>query len=107
MVETYTKLDSITHIHKRPDMYIGSIKTKKEESEILYDKEMKTVENIFINDGFVRIFLEALSNAIDNFYRSSEMKMTKIMRQDLQVYIMMGIIYQYEFMKRKTYMCLN
>lgn len=79
MVETYTKLDSITHIHKRPDMYIGSIKTKKEESEIIYDKEMKSVENISVNSGFIRIFLEALSNAIDNFYRSNDTKMTKIM----------------------------
>lgn len=79
----YKKLDSISHIHKRPDMYIGTNKTRETENEILCNEnwEMKHYDFVSINDGFLRIFLEALSNAIDNFYRSLESKipMTKIM----------------------------
>ena len=86
MTEKYKKLDSITHIHKRPDMYIGTNKTRSIPNEIICSKEkenyiMKIKENAKVNDGFVRIYLEALSNAVDNFYRSIETSspMTKIM----------------------------
>jgi len=81
--KTYKKLDSITHIHTRPDMYIGTNKLRKMEYEFI-SKESQLIElesNISINDGFIRIFLEAISNAIDNFYRSKDGKrpMSKLM----------------------------
>lgn len=86
MQQQYKKLDSISHIHKRPDMYIGTNKTRSIPNEIICNKgengyTMTVKENTKVNDGFVRIYLEALSNAVDNFYRSigTSSPMTKIM----------------------------
>lgn len=83
MATKYKKLDSISHIHQRPDMYIGTNKTRVIPSVFLYSDNNKIVfkEQCQINDGLLRIFLEALSNAIDNFYRSQNSKtpMTKMM----------------------------
>ena len=85
-VTTYKSLDQRTHVLHRPDMYIGTVKsvttdfyvaskTKDEKDEInIYRK------NGTINPGLHRIFIEPLSNAIDNFFRSYETdtKCTKI-----------------------------
>ena len=70
MTEKYKKLDSITHIHKRQDMYIGTNKTRSIPNEIICSKEkenyiMKIKENAKGNDGFVRIYLEALSGKLE------------------------------------------
>ena len=79
--QTYKKLDSISHIHARPDMYIGTNKTRVTEHEFLWNDEcMEYHHELNFNEGFVRIFLEALSNAVDNFYRSQvgDTPMTKL-----------------------------
>ena len=77
----YQKLDSISHIHKRPDMYIGTNRLREVSDQLLCD--MTSIihrDQLQMNDGFARIFLEALSNAIDNFYRSqnTDTPLTKI-----------------------------
>ena len=74
----YEQLSPIDHIHHRPDMYIGTIKTQKFENEYI----LKTTEDnkyrivqvdaIRYSPGLLRIFIEALSNAIDNVWRSQE-----------------------------------
>jgi len=81
--QQYEKLDSISHIHKRPDMYVGSIKPRIHEKEWILNQEktrMELKENIIYSDGLIRIFVEALSNAIDNVWRSKEknIKVSKI-----------------------------
>ena len=38
----YQKLDQIEHIHKRPDMYVGAIKQKKESNEWMADLTSET-----------------------------------------------------------------
>lgn len=71
---TYKALDQRTHVLHRPDMYIGSVKNVRveyygasqiEESLFIVKKENE------INPGLHRIFIEVLSNAIDNVWRSS------------------------------------
>lgn len=101
---SYVSLDQRTHILHRPDMYIGNIKNvltefygakylckdekedEKEDKKVIKDEEDDEKE-IFIfkkrgeiNYGLHRIFIEVLSNAIDNVWRSSltETKCTKI-----------------------------
>lgn len=77
----YEKLDPITHIHKRPDMYIGSLKPRNQTREWLTENEkMVENQNIKYSDGLLRIFIEALSNAIDNVWRSyqANIRCTKI-----------------------------
>ncbi len=67
----YQKLDPIEHIHHRPDMYVGSIRAKRESFEwVMDDGKMKKVTDILYSQALLRIFVEALSNAIDNVWRS-------------------------------------
>lgn len=84
----YIKKDPIEHIMLRPDMYIGSTTVKKTTE---YVAEKVVVENspttykinkkeIAISSGIVRVFIEAISNAVDNVERSknTKTKCTKI-----------------------------
>lgn len=93
---TYKSLDQRSHILLRGDMYIGSTKntdiefyaaTDKKEKEEEKKEEEKKEKKISIvkkagtiNPGLHRIFVEILSNAIDNVWRSSstETPTTKI-----------------------------
>lgn len=71
--KTYTKLTDIEHVLKRPGMYIGSVVNKNSE-EFVYDKTINKIvqKNVYCNDGIVRIFIEAISNAIDNIADSED-----------------------------------
>ena len=61
--KTYKKLDSITHIHTRPDMYIGTNKLRNMDYEFLCNETKIHLErDIEINYVFIRIYLDALSN---------------------------------------------
>jgi len=68
---SYEKLDPISHIHKRPDMYIGSLIKRIQRNEYTHDNHsiVETPE-LEYSDGLLRIFVEALSNAIDNVWRT-------------------------------------
>ena len=71
----YQKLDQIEHIHHRPDMYIGSLKPKKELNEWISTMKatgIKQIGSIKYSQGLVRIFIEAISNSIDNVWRSKD-----------------------------------
>ena len=69
------ELDPIEHILKRPDTYVGSIRSKKAE-EYVGDMDGETFsikkETITFAPAMLRIFVEALSNAIDNVQRSKD-----------------------------------
>ena len=70
----YQKKDPISHCLDRPDMYVGSIRLRdtseyiassNEEGEYsIYNKQIQS------SPAILRIFIEALSNAIDNVERS-------------------------------------
>lgn len=76
----YQKLDPISHIHKRPDMYIGSLKPRDQLKEWIAENDKIIEKNVKYSDGLLRIFIEALSNAIDNVWRSkqNDIKSSKI-----------------------------
>lgn len=67
----YIKKDPISHCLSRPDMYIGSINIRPltEYVSSLGGYNI-TQENIQSSAGILRIFIEILSNAIDNVERS-------------------------------------
>lgn len=69
----YQQLDPIEHIIKRPDMYVGSIVTRENEQYISigegFEIQKKSIRS---SPAFIRIFIEAISNAIDNSQRSKE-----------------------------------
>jgi len=70
----YEKLDPISHIHHRPDMYVGSLKALTE-SDWVASSDLTQIlhkSNLTYNPGLLRIFVEVLSNVIDNVWRSEE-----------------------------------
>lgn len=89
--QRYRKMDAITHILHRPDMYVGSMDAKdiysyiaeKDNEEKEDEKKEKIIisqKNVNISPAFLRIFVEPLSNCIDNVTRGKESgtKTTKI-----------------------------
>lgn len=71
--KVYTKKDPISHILDRSDMYVGSKKMRKGEEYIAVkeDDVYKIVKKeITSSPAILRIFVEILSNAIDNVERS-------------------------------------
>jgi len=75
--KVYKKLDPITHILERSDMYVGSKRLKKIEEYIaIKDKENFKIIKKYINSSpaILRIFVEVLSNAVDNVERSKNTK---------------------------------
>ena len=77
-IPKYEKLDPISHILKRPDMYVGSLKSQKECNEWIANINdinspiFVKVDEIKYSPALLRIFVEAVSNAIDNVWRSQE-----------------------------------
>lgn len=72
----YEKLDPITHIHRRTDMYIGNPLPAVHPPEWIVDekdpvKMVRSDEPVY-SDGLLRILIEPLSNMIDNAWRSRE-----------------------------------
>ena len=69
----YSALEPHEHVLKRPSMYIGGIVPVKMDfySANNVDEGIKIVKKEgMINQGLHRIFVEILSNAIDNVWRS-------------------------------------
>lgn len=84
-IDSYEKLSEIDHILCRPDMYVGSnISEKKEEYIAIKQDDNKgykiVKKEVIYPPGLLRIFVEILSNAIDNVSRSKKegIKCTKI-----------------------------
>ena len=75
--KVYTKKDQISHVLDRSDLWVGSTRPKKIEEFIgIKDEEdfkikKKTIE---CSPALLRIFIEALSNAMDNVERSKKAK---------------------------------
>lgn len=73
MKVSYEKMDPITHIHKRPDMYLGTLVPKTHDPEwVLVGDSMSMLAEPVYSDGLWRIFLEPISNVIDNVWRSRQ-----------------------------------
>ena len=74
----YTKKDHIDHILTRSEMYTGSIKLRNYEDYIAVKDEEENYKvikkTISSSPGVLRIFVEALSNCIDNASRSKGTK---------------------------------
>ena len=84
MTTRYQSLDQRSHILHRPDMYIGTVVGTQQEVFVASPAEEDSVRIVkrpaLINPGLHRIFIEILSNAIDNVWRSAstDTKTTRI-----------------------------
>ena len=71
----YESLTQLEHILLRSEMYIGSKVLKTSEELIALEEDSKFVlkkQDVEFSDGFLRLFIEIISNAIDNTWRSSK-----------------------------------
>jgi DNA topoisomerase II len=72
---SYQKMDPRSHVLHRPDMYIGNISRIKSSGRIwVKGKDRFECREAYFTDGLLRILMEAISNAIDNIWRSKERK---------------------------------
>lgn len=72
---TYEKMDPITHCLKRSDLYIGNPKKTAQQAEWLFENgKFKLERTPVYSDGLWRIFMEPVSNVIDNCWRSRQAK---------------------------------
>ena len=71
-IKEYEKLDPISHILKRPDMYCGSIRLREIEEYISTNNFNIEKKEIKMSPALLRVFIEPLSNAIDNVERSKK-----------------------------------
>jgi DNA gyrase/topoisomerase IV subunit B len=75
----YQKLNQIEHVLHRPDMYVSSTKPKKSEEYIAEKTDTEIGFKIYKKEityppALLRIFIEVLSNALDNYERSKGTK---------------------------------
>jgi len=71
--DTYQKMSPIEHVLKRPDMYIGEIKSAKYNCWVFNDKEQKMeFREMKMVPGLYKIFDEVLVNTIDHWTRLND-----------------------------------
>ena len=69
--QSYSKMDPVDHILHRPDTYVGSTRLKQVDDYIASTTNFTiTKKNITYPPALLRIFVEPLSNAIDNVAKS-------------------------------------
>jgi DNA topoisomerase-2 len=77
--EIYQTMDQITHILKRPGMYIGSIKEEETQTFIYSSDDAKMVlKDIKYTPALLKIIDEVISNSCDEYRRKSNMGLDKI-----------------------------
>lgn len=73
--QKYVKKDPISHIIDRPDMYVGSTRSRKVEEYVVVDENFHIERReIDVSPAILRIFIEPLSNIVDNVARSIKNK---------------------------------
>lgn len=74
MKRTYGKETHMNHVLIRPDSYVGSVRPRKIEEFVVIDDNFNIRKKfIEISPAIIRIFVEPLSNAIDNWTRSKKL----------------------------------
>jgi len=77
--QTYKKLDQRTHVLERSGMYIGSVKKNIEELWVMPTGASKMVKKMVdYSPGFLKIFDEVLTNAIDHSARDPTLNTIKV-----------------------------
>lgn len=67
----YSKKDPVSHVLDRPEMYVGSIDLREADQYVVIDDGMHiTKKKVTYSPAIVRMFIEPMSNIIDNCARS-------------------------------------
>ena len=72
MTDKYRSLSPISHMHKRSEMYIGPVKAQTFQNKWIYSNNKLIKKIVTYSPGLERLFIEAMSNAIDNWERSKD-----------------------------------
>lgn len=72
-VQKVKAMDQVSHVLKRPDMYVGSVR-HEESIDFIYSDKKIIKDTIKYSPGLLRVLVEALSNAVDNVQRGKEFK---------------------------------
>ena len=75
--ETYKKLSQREHVLHRPNMYIGEIKKSLDEMWVFKNNKMEK-QMIEYSPGFLKIFDEVLTNALDHSNRDATLDKIRI-----------------------------
>lgn len=73
--DKFEKMDEVTHVLRRPDMYIGSIINRTDDL-YLVENEKIIKKEVTYNPGLYKMFDEILSNSVDEYKRNK--KITRI-----------------------------
>lgn len=80
--QKYVKLSQIDHILLRPDTYVGTVNTLKNNMNVIEDIDLNSIKvikkEIDYNAAFIKIFDEILSNASDASIRTGKVSYIKI-----------------------------
>ena len=76
--ETYVHLDLLSHILKRPGMYIGSIKNETKNFFLLDEENLFSVRETEYVPSILKIIDEVISNSCDEFRRPTNFGLTDI-----------------------------
>jgi len=72
MADKYRSLSPISHMHKRSEMYIGPVKAQIFKDKWIFSNNKFVKKTVTYSPGLERLFIEAMSNAIDNWERSKD-----------------------------------
>ncbi len=71
--ENYIQLDQKEHVLKRADMYVSNVVDQEMNEYVVKDNKI-VLETWLYNAGLIRLFIEIISNATDNVFRSARSK---------------------------------
>src|ERR1700677_3545250 len=70
----YNKMDPVDHVLARPDTYLGNCRPKEHDEYIATSDFRISKKKIEYANGLLRIYIECLSNILDNYARSKKSK---------------------------------
>jgi DNA topoisomerase-2 len=76
--ETYKKLSQREHVLHRPNMYIGEVKRTLEEMWVMDNNTKMSKRMVEYSPGFLKVFDEVLTNALDHSTRDPTVSMIKV-----------------------------
>ena len=74
---TYQKLSQLEHLKMRTAMYTGSIVSYEKHTPV-WDGEKMVQKTVKTNDGLMKLFYEAIDNAVDNTLREPATKHIRV-----------------------------
>tara|TARA_B100000787_G_scaffold169987_1_gene163296 strand:- start:7542 stop:10781 length:3240 start_codon:yes stop_codon:yes gene_type:complete len=69
-MSSYQQLTPQEHVELRPEMYIGNCETRSDELFVVNSSDRIVRKTCTTNDGLLKLYNEALDNAVDNTRRS-------------------------------------